>query len=164
VVQGWQLADYLACVQLYRSAGVDLTRLPLTGLGSVCRRQSTGQIAVIVTTLASLGLRLHGFGIKTTGLHPYAHLLPSPPPRPSAPLRGVDALALCLAPRPRPARLARAPHLRELPGLRRRLAVTPPGRYYLSRLPGQPVRPGIPGGGGMTTVTAWRTDEPCPVC
>jgi hypothetical protein len=77
VVQGWQLADYLACVDLYRSAGVDLTRLPLTGLGSVCRRQSTGQIAVIVTTLASLGLRLHGFGIKTSGLHRYGHLLAS---------------------------------------------------------------------------------------
>ena len=77
VVQGWQLADYLACVDLYRSAGVDLTREPLTGLGSVCRRQSTGQIAVIVTTLASLGLRLHGFGIKTTGLHLYGHLLAS---------------------------------------------------------------------------------------
>jgi hypothetical protein len=77
VVQGWHLADYLAYVELYRSAGVDLTREPLTGLGSVCRRQSTGQIAVIVTTLASLGLRLHGFGIKTTGLHLYGHLLAS---------------------------------------------------------------------------------------
>ena len=22
----------------------------------------------------------------------------------------------------------------------------------------------VAGGGGMTTVTAWRTDEPCPVC
>jgi len=77
VVQGWHLTDYLACVELYRAAGVDLTRLPLTGLGSVCRRQSTGQIPVIVTTLASLGLRLHGFGIKTTGLHLYGHLLAS---------------------------------------------------------------------------------------
>jgi hypothetical protein len=77
VVQGWHLADYLACVDLYRAAGVDLARLPLTGLGSVCRRQSTGQIAVIVATLACLGLRLHGFGIKTTGLHLYGHLLAS---------------------------------------------------------------------------------------
>ena len=74
VVRRYHLADYLACVDLYRSAGVDLTRQPLTGLGSVCRRQSTGQIAVIVT-LASPGLRLHGFGIKTTGLHLYGHPL-----------------------------------------------------------------------------------------
>jgi hypothetical protein len=43
----------------------------------VCRRQSTGQIAVIVTTLAALGLRLHGFGIKTSGLHLYGHQLAS---------------------------------------------------------------------------------------
>ena len=77
MVQGWQLADYLACVQLYRAAGVDLTRERLIGLGSVCRRQSTGQIAVIVAALAALGLRLHGFGIKITGLHLYGHLLAS---------------------------------------------------------------------------------------
>ncbi len=77
VVQGWRLADYLHCVRLYDSAGVDLARLPLTGLGSVCRRQSTAEIAVIAATLASRGLRLHGFGVKTGGLHLYGHLLNS---------------------------------------------------------------------------------------
>jgi len=77
VVQGWQLADYLACLELYASAGVDLAALPRVGLGSVCRRQSTGQIAVIVTELARRGLRLHGFGIKTSGLCRYGHLLAS---------------------------------------------------------------------------------------
>jgi hypothetical protein len=77
VVQGWDLADYLACVDLYQAAGVDLAAQPLTGLGSVCRRQSTGQIAVIVTALANAGLNLHGFGIKTSGLHLYGHLLAS---------------------------------------------------------------------------------------
>jgi len=77
VVQGWRLPDYLACVELYRSAGVDLAALPRVGLGSVCRRQSTAEIAVIVTTLARRGLRLHGFGVKTGGLHLYGHLLAS---------------------------------------------------------------------------------------
>ena len=77
VVQGWQLADYLHCVALYQAAGIDLARERLCGLGSVCRRQSTGQIAVIITALASLGLRLHGFGIKTSGLSRYGHLLAS---------------------------------------------------------------------------------------
>jgi hypothetical protein len=77
VLQGWDLADYVRCAALYRAAGVDLASLPLMGLGSVCRRQSTGQIAVIVTTLAALGLRLHGFGIKTSGLHLYGHRLAS---------------------------------------------------------------------------------------
>ncbi len=45
VLQGWRLADYLACRELYRSAGVDLAALPRVGLGSVCRRQSTAEIA-----------------------------------------------------------------------------------------------------------------------
>jgi hypothetical protein len=76
-VQGWRLADYLACLELYASAGVDLAALPRVGLGSVCRRQSTAEIAVIVTELARRGLRLHGFGVKTGGLHLYGHLLAS---------------------------------------------------------------------------------------
>jgi hypothetical protein len=58
VVQGWRLADYLACAELYAVAGVDLAALPLVGLGSVCRRQSTAEIAVIVGELARRGLKL----------------------------------------------------------------------------------------------------------
>jgi hypothetical protein len=77
VVQGWRLADYLHCLSLYESAGVDLAALPLVGLGSVCRRQSTAEIAVIVDTLARRGLRMHGFGVKTGGLHLYGHRLAS---------------------------------------------------------------------------------------
>jgi len=76
-VQGWRLADYLACLELYASAGVDLAALPRVGLGSVCRRQSTAEIAVIVIELARRGLRLHGFGVTTGGLHLYGHLLTS---------------------------------------------------------------------------------------
>ena len=77
VIQGWRLPDYLACLELYASAGVDLAALPRVGLGSVCRRQSTAEIAVIVAALARRGLRLHGFGVKTGGLHLYGHLLAS---------------------------------------------------------------------------------------
>jgi hypothetical protein len=77
VVQGWRLADYLHCLALYESAGVDLAGLPRVGLGSVCRRQSTAEIAVIVGTLANRGLRMHGFGVKTGGLHLYGHILAS---------------------------------------------------------------------------------------
>jgi hypothetical protein len=36
VLQGWQLSDYLACVTRYEREGIDLTSLPLVGLGSVC--------------------------------------------------------------------------------------------------------------------------------
>ncbi|MCP9966043.1 hypothetical protein LUX39_14030 [Actinomadura madurae] len=77
VLQGWTLVDYLTCVDLYDDAGIDLTALPLVGLGSVCRRQSTTEIEQIVTTLAGLGIRLHGFGVKTRGLDRYGHLLTS---------------------------------------------------------------------------------------
>ena len=77
VVQGWDLASYLECVRLYASAGITLAALPRVGLGSVCRRQSTAEIAVIVAALARRGLRLHGFGVKTGGLHLYGRQLAS---------------------------------------------------------------------------------------
>ena len=77
VLQGWTLGDYLRCVELYRQAGVDLAAEPLVGLGSVCRRQSTAEIAAIVGTLAGLGLRLHAFGVKRAGLAQYGPQLAS---------------------------------------------------------------------------------------
>lgn len=77
VVQGWRLDDYLACVDRYAAAGIDLTTEPTVGLGSVCRRQSTTEIADICTALASRGIRLHGFGVKTLGLTAYARHLVS---------------------------------------------------------------------------------------
>lgn len=77
VLQGWSLADYLRCVDQYDRAGIDLTTQALVGLGSVCRRQDTGEIAAIVATLAGYGLTLHGFGVKTTGLRSYSLYLGS---------------------------------------------------------------------------------------
>jgi hypothetical protein len=40
-----------------------------------CRRKSTAEIGAIVTTLTGPGIRLHGFGVKTTGLRLYGHYL-----------------------------------------------------------------------------------------
>jgi hypothetical protein len=77
VLQGWTLEDYEACIALYTDAGVDLTAAPLVGLGTVCRRQATPEIARIVGALAGRGLRLHGFGMKSRGLARVAHLLES---------------------------------------------------------------------------------------
>lgn len=77
VLQGWTIADYLHCLDLYHHAGIDLTAAALVGLGSVCRRQSTGEIAAIAATLAGLGLSLHGFGVKTAGLRSYSAYLTS---------------------------------------------------------------------------------------
>lgn len=77
VLQGQALGDYEACIGLYGSAGVDLWAEPVIGLGTVCRRQSAPEIARIVNALASTGLRLHGFGMKSAGLARVGHLLTS---------------------------------------------------------------------------------------
>lgn len=77
VIQGWSLDDYHHCVDMYASAGVDLAAQPLVGLGSVCRRQHTPQIARVVRELYFRGLRLHGFGMKQSGLGAAGHLLAS---------------------------------------------------------------------------------------
>jgi hypothetical protein len=78
VVQGDAAGDYLRCVDRYASAGVDLGRAELVGVGSVCRRQSTAQLGDILTALHRVGItRLHGFGVKTAGLTRHGHLLAS---------------------------------------------------------------------------------------
>lgn len=71
VLQGWELAHYEQCANMYAAAGVDLSAQPVVGLGSVCRRQATSEIDGIVSTFHARGLRLHGFGVKTQGLGDY---------------------------------------------------------------------------------------------
>ena len=75
VLQGWQPDDYLRHVEMYESAGVDLAVEPLVGLGSVCRRQASGEAEDIVLRLQPL--RLHGFGIKTQAIARYGGILTS---------------------------------------------------------------------------------------
>lgn len=79
VVQGWKIRHYLYCVDLYRDiAGVDLTTMPLVGVGSVCRRQNTREAGEILAALHQRGVtRLHGFGFKLQGLAQHGHLLVS---------------------------------------------------------------------------------------
>jgi hypothetical protein len=69
VLQGDGPAAYLRCHQMYLDAGVLLgEEYPLAGVGSVCRLQSTGQIAAVARALGQLNLELHWFGLKLTGL------------------------------------------------------------------------------------------------
>ncbi len=75
VIQGWEEDDYLRCVDLYAAAGIDLTALPRVGLGSVCRRQATGGIEELIRRLTGDGIRLHGFGVKVSGLRKVADVL-----------------------------------------------------------------------------------------
>lgn len=77
VLQGWTLADYHRCIDMYERGGVDLWACPIVGLGSVCRRQSTVEIGAIVDSLAGVGLMLHGFGVKMSGLSRYSACLVS---------------------------------------------------------------------------------------
>lgn len=77
VLQGDTPRSYERCADLYEQAGVDLAAIPLVGVGSVCRRQHTTEVEEIMRTLAARGLRLHGFGVKTTGLGRYATSLAS---------------------------------------------------------------------------------------
>lgn len=77
ILQGYTLDDFLCHVNDYLSQNIDLVTLPLVGLGSVCRRQSTKDTEELVNTLSKLGLRLHGFGVKTSGLKQYSGLIES---------------------------------------------------------------------------------------
>jgi hypothetical protein len=73
VIQGFSLEDYGRCWEMYHEAGVDLAASPTIGLGSVCRREATTEIAEIVALFCDLAPRtgLHGFGVKTGGLGLY---------------------------------------------------------------------------------------------
>lgn len=68
VLQGWTRGDYLDHLDAWTHAGVDLTKLPVVGVGTICRRQHTLRASLLLTELAELGLRLHAFGFKTAGL------------------------------------------------------------------------------------------------
>ena len=75
VLQGYTLDDYQRHADDYTAAGFELEAEATVGLGSVCRRQATGEAERIVHSLAPL--RLHGFGMKTQGLDRYGAVLAS---------------------------------------------------------------------------------------
>lgn len=77
VVQGWELDDYEACVDMYAELGVDLATEPIVGIGSVCRRQSTDDIGQIFAAMRARGINTHGFGVKSGGLKRYGSQLES---------------------------------------------------------------------------------------
>ena len=77
VIQGWQHDDYLRHIDMYDKAGITLVDYPTVGIGSVCRRQATDDIAELIATLAGYGLNMHGFGVKTSGIGRYGWMLTS---------------------------------------------------------------------------------------
>lgn len=68
VLQGWASGEYFDHIEAYERAGVDLRALPLVGVGTVCRRQNTVAASLLFSQLSREGIRLHGFGLKRTGL------------------------------------------------------------------------------------------------
>jgi hypothetical protein len=73
VLQAKTILGYVASALQYRAFGIDLWKEPVVGLGSVCKRQNTAEIAEIVWGLHSIGLtNLHGFGVKLGGIKLYA--------------------------------------------------------------------------------------------
>jgi hypothetical protein len=69
VLQGWSSKDYARHVQMYQQAGVDMSQL--FGVGSVCSRNGSEEVIVNILRLVNRecpGIRLHGFGLKSTAL------------------------------------------------------------------------------------------------
>jgi hypothetical protein len=77
VLQGWGVAEYWRCQELYEAAGVDLAAEKLVGVGTVCRRQAMTTAHVLLGSLHAQGIRLHGFGVKKTGLRESGRFLAS---------------------------------------------------------------------------------------
>lgn len=79
VLQGWCIGEYIDHVRQYEEAGIDLTELPIVGIGSIAARQhkEADYVEALIREVANIGIKLHGFGLKKTGLKRYAHLLTS---------------------------------------------------------------------------------------
>jgi len=75
VIQGWFPEDYYRHRDMYRFVGVKLEDEKTVGIGTVCRRQATTMAHDVIQMLQPI--RLHGFGIKITGLKAVGHLLSS---------------------------------------------------------------------------------------
>lgn len=99
VIQGFSRTEYLDCVKMYRSNGIDLSSFDTVGIGSICRRQGTGEALAIIKSVRECGIDLHGFGFKTAGLKSAYPLLKS-----------SDSMAWSFAARARKVRLPGCPH------------------------------------------------------
>lgn len=77
VLQGWTWGDYMRHDEAYLKAGVNLSKLPVVGLGSIAGRGGSLAVANIVASLSAEGIRLHGFGVKRIGLQRFGAQLAS---------------------------------------------------------------------------------------
>lgn len=75
VLQGSAPSDYAVHRDAYALAGVDLAAVPLVGLGSIASRQDDPVIGRVAHHLAADGIRLHGLGVKKSGIRLYGDAL-----------------------------------------------------------------------------------------
>lgn len=68
VIQGYSVAEYMECIELFWANGVDLRECKTVGVGSICRRQGSAEIADLLKRVSQMGISAHGFGVKTNGL------------------------------------------------------------------------------------------------
>lgn len=63
VLQGWEVEDYIRCIDRYRDEGV---MTDYVGIGSVCRRGAIEEITEIIKTIGEElpEKKLHAFGVK----------------------------------------------------------------------------------------------------
>lgn len=68
VIQGWDAADYLDCIDAFQDQGLMSNYM---AIGSVCRRTEVRNIRKIIITIRDAipkSTKLHGFGIKLTAV------------------------------------------------------------------------------------------------
>ena len=97
VLQGFAPDDYLRHLDLYDQRGL---RKDHFGVGSICKRQGTAEIGKLLERLAVEVPKIHGFGVKTSGLRLYGKHLHS-----------ADSLAWSFNARRRPVRLPGHTHI-----------------------------------------------------
>ena len=68
ILQGWRLSDYMRHVEMYDRAGIDLRKFETVGVGTLVKRDKTAEVKYILQRLKSMGIKTHGFGVKTAGL------------------------------------------------------------------------------------------------
>jgi len=99
ILQGWHNDEYLSHIDRYDRAGVDLTREPVVGVGSVCRRQDTTEAEQLMMVLHRIGIKAHAFGFSIRGVR-----------RAGKYLQSSDSMAWSYAARFRPVRLPGCQH------------------------------------------------------
>jgi len=68
VLQGWDIQDYIRCIDRYKEEGL---LIKYVGIGSVCRRGKSNVIKDIILKIAEevpSKVKIHGFGIKSNVL------------------------------------------------------------------------------------------------